>query len=148
MLIHQFALGLFRIIAALTRTLVLAYAAAWLMFLIVLLMGGFILNKDAIHPWWIGAYWTLPMQYLQNGLAVNEFTGGVPPLLDLLDAHNPAVCSQKLSIAEATLEGCSCCSRTACIWQFVSVRVSIAVILCLWPAASLSRASIPVTMPD
>ncbi len=76
MLIHQFALGLFRIIAALTRTLVLAYAAAWLMFLIVLLMGGFILNKDSIHPWWIGAYWTLPMQYLQNGLAVNEFTGG------------------------------------------------------------------------
>ena len=42
-LTHQFALSMFRVIAGLTRSLVAAYPAAWLMFLIVLLQGGFIL---------------------------------------------------------------------------------------------------------
>lgn len=42
-LTHQFALSMFRVIAGLTRSLVAAYPAAWLMFLILLLQGGFIL---------------------------------------------------------------------------------------------------------
>ena len=45
-LAHQFALSLFRTIAAVTRSLVLSYPAAWLMFLTILLLGGFILNKS------------------------------------------------------------------------------------------------------
>ena len=49
MLAHQFALSLFRTIAAITRSLVLAYPVAWLMFLTILLLGAFILNKRN-HP--------------------------------------------------------------------------------------------------
>lgn len=35
----------------------MSYVIAWLMFLLVLLLGGFTLNKQYIHPWYIGAYW-------------------------------------------------------------------------------------------
>ena len=36
----------------------------------------FILVAGFIHPWVIGGYWALPLQYIQNGIAINEFTGG------------------------------------------------------------------------
>ena len=29
-----------------------------------------------IHPWVVGGYWALPLQYIQNAIAENEFTGG------------------------------------------------------------------------
>ena len=31
---------------------------------------------DLIHPWTVGAYWALPISYVQNAMAINEFTGG------------------------------------------------------------------------
>ena len=39
-----------------------------------------------IHPWVVGGYWTLPLQYIQNAIAINELTGGVfyPALLSAL----------------------------------------------------------------
>ena len=36
----------------------------------------FVLAAGFIHPWVIGGYWALPLQYIQNGIAINEFTGG------------------------------------------------------------------------
>ncbi|KAK9804995.1 hypothetical protein WJX73_009787 [Symbiochloris irregularis] len=74
MLAHQLASTLFRTIAAITRSLVLAYPLAWLIFLTILLLGGFILNKRDVHVWDIGGYWSLPMSWIQNGLAINELT--------------------------------------------------------------------------
>lgn len=29
-----------------------------------------------IHPWDIGGYWALPLQWIQNALAINEFSAG------------------------------------------------------------------------
>ena len=55
-LAHQFALSLFRTIAAITRSLVLAYPCAWLMFLTILLLGGFILNKRERHSHMHGSH--------------------------------------------------------------------------------------------
>ena len=45
MLAHQYALSLFRLIAALTRSIVMAYTLAWLIFLLHMLLGGFLLPK-------------------------------------------------------------------------------------------------------
>ena len=45
MLAHQYALSLFRLIAALTRSIVMAYTVAWLIFLLHMLLGGFLLPK-------------------------------------------------------------------------------------------------------
>ncbi|KAK1401885.1 hypothetical protein POM88_001490 [Heracleum sosnowskyi] len=41
----------------------------------LLALGGFVLSKDNIHPWWIWGYWTSPLMYAQNAIAVNEFLG-------------------------------------------------------------------------
>lgn len=53
----QLSVTMFRLLGAIGRTLVVAYVIAWLMFLMVLLLGGFTLNKQYIHPWYIGGYW-------------------------------------------------------------------------------------------
>ncbi|GAB2234955.1 hypothetical protein Droror1_Dr00004228 [Drosera rotundifolia] len=37
-------------------------------------LGGFILPKEMIKPWWSWAYWVSPLSYAQNAIAVNEFT--------------------------------------------------------------------------
>ena len=75
-LTHQLAIALFRLIGTIGRTLVVAYTLAWLVFLLVLLLNGFVLVKSSIPVWFIGGYWALPMSYLQNAIEINEFTGG------------------------------------------------------------------------
>ena len=37
-----------------------------------MLFAGFYVSYDNIPPWWIWAYWILPMRYAYEGLAVNE----------------------------------------------------------------------------
>ncbi|XP_020230451.1 ABC transporter G family member 31, partial [Cajanus cajan] len=71
---HQMALGLFRMMAALARDMVLAntYGSASLMLIFVL--GGFIIPKGMIKPWWIWGYWLSPLTYGQRAITVNEFT--------------------------------------------------------------------------
>lgn len=33
-------------------------------------------NAGDIHAWDIGGYWALPLQWIQNALAINEFSAG------------------------------------------------------------------------
>lgn len=51
-----------------------------------------IMSAGFIHPWVIGGYWALPLQYIQNAIAINELTGGVPypALLSALPSLLPA----------------------------------------------------------
>ncbi|KAK9857560.1 hypothetical protein WJX84_006546, partial [Apatococcus fuscideae] len=74
-LTHQFSIALFRLIGTIGRTLVVAYTLAWLIFIIVLLLDGFVLVKTSIPAWFIGGYWTLPLSYVTNAMEINEFTG-------------------------------------------------------------------------
>ncbi|XAR60730.1 Iron-chelate-transporting ATPase [Bertholletia excelsa] len=73
-LIHQMALGLFRMMASLARDLVIASTYGSAALLIILLLGGFIIPKDMIKPWWIWGFWISPLSYGQRALSVNEFT--------------------------------------------------------------------------
>ncbi|EFJ21485.1 hypothetical protein SELMODRAFT_443490 [Selaginella moellendorffii] len=73
-LIHQMSGGLFRFIASLSRTMVVANTFGSFALLIVLVLGGFLLSREDIEPWWIWGYWSSPMMYAQNALAVNEFS--------------------------------------------------------------------------
>ncbi|KNA25912.1 hypothetical protein SOVF_002340 [Spinacia oleracea] len=73
-LIHQMALGLFRMVATLARDMVIANTCSSASLLAVLCLGGFILPKDMIKPGWIWAYWISPLSYAQNAVSVNEFT--------------------------------------------------------------------------
>ncbi|KAJ0554077.1 putative ABC-type sulfate transporter [Helianthus annuus] len=71
---HQMALGLFRTLAAAARSMMIANTFGSAALLSVVLMGGFIMPKDMIRPWWIWGYWVSPLSYAQNAISVNEFT--------------------------------------------------------------------------
>ncbi|XP_049933546.1 pleiotropic drug resistance protein 2-like isoform X3 [Nymphaea colorata] len=71
--VHQMALPLFRFLGAVGRTMVIANTIGTFALLVVFALGGFVISKDDIKPWWIWGYWISPMMYGQNAIAVNEF---------------------------------------------------------------------------
>lgn len=71
--VHQMALSLFRFIAALGRTQIVANTLGTFTLLLVFVLGGFIVAKDDIEPWMIWGYYASPMMYGQNALVINEF---------------------------------------------------------------------------
>ncbi|KAK7385522.1 hypothetical protein VNO78_31244 [Psophocarpus tetragonolobus] len=73
-LMHQMALGLFRMMASIARDMVLANTFGSASLLLVFLLGGFIVPKGMIKPWWIWGYWLSPLTYGQRAISVNEFT--------------------------------------------------------------------------
>ncbi|XVF88175.1 hypothetical protein PTKIN_Ptkin19aG0029300 [Pterospermum kingtungense] len=81
--LNQMASGLFRLMAALGRNMIVANTCGALALLAVLVMGGFILSHDNVKKWWLWGYWISPLMYGQNAIAVNEFLGKswrhVPP---------------------------------------------------------------------
>ncbi|XP_078447546.1 pleiotropic drug resistance protein 2-like [Wolffia australiana] len=70
---HQVANALFRFLAAAGRSLVAANSVGVLGLVIVFALSGFVVSRSDIDPWWIWGYWTSPMMYGQNALAINEF---------------------------------------------------------------------------
>ncbi|KAK3015866.1 hypothetical protein RJ639_006554 [Escallonia herrerae] len=71
--IHQVALSLFRFLAGLGRTEVVANTLGSLTLLLVFVLGGFIVAKDDIKSYMIWGYYVSPMMYGQNAIAINEF---------------------------------------------------------------------------
>ncbi|KAG8070337.1 hypothetical protein GUJ93_ZPchr0006g42732 [Zizania palustris] len=74
-LISQMASGLFRLLAALGREMVVADTFGSFAQLVLLILGGFLIARDNIKKWWIWGYWSSPLMYAQNAIAVNEFLG-------------------------------------------------------------------------
>ncbi|KAA8516690.1 hypothetical protein F0562_016804 [Nyssa sinensis] len=71
--VHQMALSLFRFIAAIGRTQVVANTLGTFTLLLVFVLGGFIVAKDDIKPWMIWGFYVSPMMYGQNAIIINEF---------------------------------------------------------------------------
>uniref|UniRef100_A0A162A6A1 ABC transporter domain-containing protein n=1 Tax=Daucus carota subsp. sativus TaxID=79200 RepID=A0A162A6A1_DAUCS len=74
-LLNQMGTALYRCIAAIGRTLVVANKCGSFALLILFALGGFVLSRDNVHVWWIWGYWLSPMMYGMNAIAVNEFLG-------------------------------------------------------------------------
>ncbi|KAL1161231.1 hypothetical protein V6Z11_A07G119600 [Gossypium hirsutum] len=72
--VHQMAIGLFRTIASLARDMVIANIFGSAALLLVFLLGGFVIPKDQIKPWWVWASCLSPLQYAQRAISINEFT--------------------------------------------------------------------------
>lgn len=72
--IHQMALGLFRLMGSVARDIIIANTFGSAALLVIFLLGGFILPKDMIKPWWEWAFWLSPLSYGQRAISVNEFT--------------------------------------------------------------------------
>ncbi|KAJ3686419.1 hypothetical protein LUZ61_015583 [Rhynchospora tenuis] len=73
-LVQQMAGGLFRTIAGLGRSMVIAHTGGALSLLIMFALGGFLLPKAIIPKWWVWGYWISPLMYGFNSLAINEFS--------------------------------------------------------------------------
>ncbi|OWM79107.1 hypothetical protein CDL15_Pgr003278 [Punica granatum] len=71
--IHQMALSLFRFIAAVGRTQVVASTLGTFALLMVFVLGGFIVAKNDIRPFMLWGYYVSPMMYGQNAIVMNEF---------------------------------------------------------------------------
>ncbi|XP_021891749.1 ABC transporter G family member 31 [Carica papaya] len=71
---HQMALGLFRMMAAVARDMVVANTFGSAALLAIFLLGGFIIPRASIKPWWVWAFWISPLSYAQRAISVNEFT--------------------------------------------------------------------------
>ncbi|KAI3746260.1 hypothetical protein L6452_08686 [Arctium lappa] len=71
--IHQMALSLFRLIAAVARTDVLANTLGAFTLLLILVLGGFVVAKNDTEPWMSWGFYASPMMYAQNALVINEF---------------------------------------------------------------------------
>ncbi|KAI3510433.1 hypothetical protein L1887_17421 [Cichorium endivia] len=72
-LIQQMASGIFRLIAAVCRTMTIANTAGTLILESTFLLGGIVLPKGRIPDWWQWAYWVSPLSYGFNALTTNEF---------------------------------------------------------------------------
>ncbi|XP_058112145.1 pleiotropic drug resistance protein TUR2-like [Magnolia sinica] len=75
LLISQMASGLFRLIAALGRNMIVANTFGSFALLAILTLGGFIVSRKDVKKWWIWGYWSSPLMYAQNAIATNEFLG-------------------------------------------------------------------------
>ncbi|TQE04343.1 hypothetical protein C1H46_010128 [Malus baccata] len=71
--IHQMALSLFRLIAAIGRTQVVANTLGTFTLLMVFVLGGFIVSKNDLEPWMLWGYYISPIMYGQNAIVMNEF---------------------------------------------------------------------------
>nr|AGT28053.1 pleiotropic drug resistance transporter 1 [Panax ginseng] len=75
LLINQMASALFRMTGALGRTMILANTFGGFALLILFALGGFVLAREDVAKWWIWGYYSSPMMYGMNAIAVNEFLG-------------------------------------------------------------------------
>ncbi|KAF4399195.1 hypothetical protein G4B88_022278 [Cannabis sativa] len=69
---QQMAAGLFRLIAGVCRTMIIANTGGALGLLLIFMLGGFIVPKDEIPKWWVWGYWVSPITYGYNAITVNE----------------------------------------------------------------------------
>lgn len=75
LLINQMASSLFRLMAALGRDVIVASTVGSFALLVVLVLGGFVISREDVHKWFLWGYWSSPLMYGQNAIAVNEFLG-------------------------------------------------------------------------
>ncbi|XP_074286390.1 pleiotropic drug resistance protein 1-like [Silene latifolia] len=73
--VHQTAAGLYRLIAGLARDMTVATPLGLCIVMVYIVLGGFALSPADVKKWWLWGYWTSPIMYTQNIIALNEFTG-------------------------------------------------------------------------
>ncbi|KAL3581930.1 hypothetical protein D5086_016262 [Populus alba] len=72
-LVHLTSTSMYRFIASIFQTVVASTLAGNLIVLIVLLFGGFLIQKPSMPAWLEWGFWFSPLTYGEIGLTVNEF---------------------------------------------------------------------------
>nr|AGT28055.1 pleiotropic drug resistance transporter 3 [Panax ginseng] len=74
-LVNQMASALFRLLGAVGRNMIVANTFGAFAVLILYALGGFILSRVNVKKWWLWGFWSSPIMYGMNAIAVNEFLG-------------------------------------------------------------------------
>ncbi|XP_031474141.1 pleiotropic drug resistance protein 1-like [Nymphaea colorata] len=112
--INQMSSGLFRLIAALGRDLIVANTFGSFALLVIIALGGFILSRDNIKSWCIWGYWISPIMYGQNAISVNEFLG---------NSWHQVIPNSTMSLGEAVLKAHGMFGRG--YWYWIGVGALI-----------------------
>ncbi|KAL5222722.1 hypothetical protein ABZP36_027435 [Zizania latifolia] len=70
---HQMSMGLYRLLASIGRTQVMANTLGTTVLIPICILGGFIIPKDELQLWLRWGYWASPFTYAQNAISMNEF---------------------------------------------------------------------------
>ncbi|KAL3686206.1 hypothetical protein R1sor_004228 [Riccia sorocarpa] len=70
---HQMAGSLFRLIASVARDAVLGNTLGTTILLVFFFLGGLLIPRPDVKPWWIWGYWISPLAYGMNAISVVEF---------------------------------------------------------------------------
>ncbi|KAJ3692680.1 hypothetical protein LUZ60_011775 [Juncus effusus] len=70
---HQMSRSLYRFIATVGRTQVMANTIGTGTFLTIFIFGGFLISRDHLQPWLRWGYWVSPFTFAQNAVCLNEF---------------------------------------------------------------------------
>ncbi|KAG8048146.1 hypothetical protein GUJ93_ZPchr0008g11405, partial [Zizania palustris] len=70
---HQMSMGLYRLLASIGRTQVMANTLGTTILIPICILGGFIIPKDELQLWLRWGYWASPFTYAQNAISMNEF---------------------------------------------------------------------------
>ncbi|KAL2654248.1 hypothetical protein R1flu_022376 [Riccia fluitans] len=70
---HQMAGSLFRLTASIARDAVLGNTLGTTILLVFFFLGGFLIPRPEVQPWWIWGYWISPLAYGTNAISVVEF---------------------------------------------------------------------------
>ncbi|KAJ4553577.1 GTPase-activating protein [Exophiala dermatitidis] len=98
--------SIFRTVAAASKTIAQALAAAGVILIAVVVYTGFILPRPNMHPWFKWITWIDPLAYAFEALIVNEFHGRNFPCSNVIPAYpgftngssNTFVCGEKGAI--------------------------------------------------
>ncbi|WOL13083.1 ABC transporter G family member 45 [Canna indica] len=71
--VHQMSMSLFRFIAVVGKTQIMATTLGTATLVAMYILGGFVISRDNIQSWLVWGYWSSPLTYGQNAVAINEF---------------------------------------------------------------------------
>ncbi|KAE8795143.1 PDR-type ABC transporter [Hordeum vulgare] len=143
---HQMAMGLFRFLGAVLKSMVVANTLGTFVILLVFIFGGFIIPRGDIRPWWIWAYWSSPMMYSQNAISVNEFLSS-----RWANPNNGTRSIDALTVGEAILKAKGYFTRDSGFWVSIGALVGFTIlfnILYLLALTYLSFGSSSNTVSD
>ncbi|WOL18141.1 hypothetical protein Cni_G26934 [Canna indica] len=72
--IHQMSMSLFRLMVVMGKTQIKANMFGTATLAAIYIPSGFAISKDNIQPWLVWIYWSSPLTYGQNAVAINEFS--------------------------------------------------------------------------
>ncbi|GLJ43783.1 hypothetical protein SUGI_0911510 [Cryptomeria japonica] len=119
---HQMSLSLFRFISSVGRTMVISNTFGSFALLVVFVLGGFVISKDSVPNWWIWGYWTSPMMYGQNAIAINEY------LDDRWNRPNTDSTIDEPTIGKAVLKSRGMFTQGSFYWIAIAALVAFSVL--------------------